>query len=310
MNSVSDPVWDSFSVGRARVTRVEEWRGTFLTPQLLFAGFAPEAYSATRGAIGRAYLDPATHAIEARLQSWIISMDGYNVLIDTGAGNDKDRPGLPVFGQLRTPFLERLAEAGFEPAAIDLVICTHLHVDHVGWNTVRVGSAWVPTFPRATYVFPEADADYWDPRNVDRFPPHVGAAVNQGFFEDSVQPILDAGRARIVSGSLEVGPGLKLEPAPGHTPGSMTITLDGGGDVAIFSGDIVHHPLQVLNPDWNSIFCEDGVQARRTRRRVLERAAATGARLVPAHFAGEHSVRVERVGGGFRPRFERSGPDL
>jgi len=305
MNSNADPEWDSFQVGRARVTRVEEWRGTFLTPQLLFAGFSPEAYAATRGAIGVDYLDPATDAIEARLQSWVISVDGCNVMIDTGAGNDKERPGLPVFGRLKTPFMERLAAAGFAPEDIDLVICTHLHVDHVGWNTKLVGREWLPTFPRATYVFPEADAEYWDPRNADRFPPHVGAVVNEGFFEDSVRPILDAGRARIVSGQVEAGPGLKLEPAPGHTPGSMTITLDGGGDVAIFSGDIVHHPLQVLNPEWNSIFCEDAGLARQSRRRVLERAAASGARLVPAHFAGEHSVRVERDGAGFRPRFER-----
>jgi glyoxylase-like metal-dependent hydrolase (beta-lactamase superfamily II) len=300
----ADPQWDSFNVGRARVTRVEEWRGTFLTPQLLFAGFSAETYARTRAAIGAEYLDPVTDAIEARLQSWIVSVDGCNAMIDTGAGNDKERPGLPVFGRLKTPFLERLAAAGFAPADIDLVICTHLHVDHVGWNTTLVGSEWLPTFPRATYVFPQADAEYWDPRNAGRFPPHVGAAVNEGFFDDSVRPIVDAGRAQIVSGSVEVGPGLKLEPAPGHTPGSMTITLDGGGDVAIFSGDIVHHPLQVLNPDWNSIFCEDADEARRSRRRVLEQAAARGARLVPAHFAGEHSVRVERDGAGFRPRFE------
>jgi glyoxylase-like metal-dependent hydrolase (beta-lactamase superfamily II) len=254
--------------------------------------------------VGRAYLDPATDAIEARLQSWVIELDGVTVLIDTGAGNDKERPGLPVFGQLRTPFLERLAAAGFTPEAIDLVICTHLHVDHVGWNTRLVDGEWRPTFPRATYVFPEADAEYWDPRNAGRYPPHVGAAVNAGFFEDSVRPILDAGRARLVGAAAEVGPGLQLAAAPGHTPGSQTITLESGGEVAIFCGDIVHHPLQILNPDWNSIFCEDPPLARATRRRVLERAAAHSARLVPAHFAGQHTVRVERSGDGFRPRFD------
>ena len=303
MNSLADPKFDCFTVGRARVTRVEEWRGTFLTPAILFAGFSPDAYAATRHSIGRAYLDPTTDAIEARLQSWVIELDGQTVLIDTGAGNDKERPGLPVFGNLQTPFLERLAAAGFQPEDFDLVICTHLHVDHVGWNTRLVGSDWLPTFPNATYVFPEADAEYWDPRNAHRYPEHVGAAVNAGFFEDSVRPILDAGRARLVSGPEVVGPGLQLDPAPGHTPGSTTITLESDGHVAIFCGDILHHPLQILNPEWNSIFCEDAVLARASRRAVLERAADRGARLIPAHFAGDHTVRVERVGDRFQPRF-------
>ena len=307
MQTQADPDIDTFSVGRARVTRVEEWRGTFLTPQILFAGFDAVAYAATRGAIGEQYLDPATDAINARLQSWVVEHEGQTVLIDTGAGNDKERPGLPVFGQLQTPFLERLATAGFGVEDIDLVICTHLHVDHVGWNTRLLQGKWLPTFPRAGYVFPAADAIYWDPRNADRYPPHVGAAVNAGFFEDSVQPILDAGRAHLVEGAVEVGPGLRLDPAPGHTPGSTTITLSSGGETAIFCGDVVHHPLQILNPDWNSIFCEDAEQARTSRRRVLARAADSGARLVPAHFAGEHTVRVERTASGFRPRFAVQG---
>ena len=303
MPSSMDPEIDRFQVGRARVTRIEEWRGTFLTPQLLFAGFTPEAYADTRESIGSPYLDLATDAIRARLQSWIIEHEGQTVLIDTGAGNDKSRPGLPIFGGLKTPFLERMASAGFGVESIDLVICTHLHVDHVGWNTRLVDGEWRPTFPRASYVFPAADAVYWDPRNVDRFPPHVGAVVNAGFFEDSVQPILDAGRARLVEGAAEVGPGLRLDPVPGHTPGSTAITLHSDGEAAIFCGDVVHHPLQVLNPGWNSIFCEDAAQARASRRRVLEMAAEQGAWLVPAHFAGDHRVRVQRSGTEFRPVF-------
>jgi glyoxylase-like metal-dependent hydrolase (beta-lactamase superfamily II) len=303
MLMIGDPEIDRFQVGQARVTRIEEWRGTFLTPQVLFAGFSADAYADTREAIGFPYLDLATDAIHARLQSWVIEHGGQTVLIDTGAGNDKERPGLPIFGGLKTPFLKRLASAGFAVEDIDLVICTHLHVDHVGWNTQLVGGEWRPTFPRAEYVFPVADAVYWDPRNVDRFPPHVGAAVNAGFFEDSVQPILDAGRARLVEGVVEVGPGLRLDPVPGHTPGSTAITLQSDGEAAIFCGDVVHHPLQILNPTWNSIFCEDAALARESRRKVLDMAADHDACLVPAHFAGEHRVRVQRVGGGFSPVF-------
>jgi len=201
--------------------------------------------------------------------------------------------------------MDRFIDAGFDPDRVDVVVCTHLHVDHVGWNTRRVEDRWVPTFANAEYVFPKVDADYWDPSNAGSLPSAIGAAVNAGFFEDSVRPIIDAGLERLVMGSAVVGPGLRLEPAPGHTPGSMTITLESGGERAMFCGDIVHHPLQILNPDWNSIFCEDGVGARASRQRTLALAAEREARLIPAHFAGEHSVRVRRDGPNFRPVWNR-----
>ena len=292
---------DHWALGKARVHRVEEWSGPFLTPQLLFAGFEPVAYAECKEAVPAAYLDAASDALQARLQSWVVEVDGQRVLIDTGAGNDKVRPGIPLFGGLQTPFLERLAVAGFAPEDIDLVVCTHLHVDHVGWNTQWVAGAWQPTFPRARYVFPLADAEYWDPRRSHLYPAKTGEAVNEGFFEDSVRPILEAGRAELVQGSVELLPGLRLDPAPGHTPGSTVITLESGGERAMFVGDVVHHPLQVWNPDWNSIFCEDPSQARATRRAVLERAADLAAVLVPAHFAGQHRTRVRRTAAGLRP---------
>jgi glyoxylase-like metal-dependent hydrolase (beta-lactamase superfamily II) len=292
---------DNWRLGRARVHRIEEWSGPFLTPQMLFAGFDAEAYAACKDAVPADYLDAASDALLARLQSWVVELDGARVLIDTGAGNDKVRPGIPLFGGLQTPFLERLAAAGFQPKDIDFVVCTHLHVDHVGWNTQLVHGAWQPTFPRARYIFPQADAEYWDPHRAHFYPEKVGEEVNAGFFEDSVRPILDAGLAELVTGSRELLPGLRLDPAPGHTPGSTVITLESAGERAMFVGDVVHHPLQVWNPDWNSIFCEDATQARTTRRAVLEQAAALEAVLVPAHFAGQHRTRVRRTANGLRP---------
>jgi glyoxylase-like metal-dependent hydrolase (beta-lactamase superfamily II) len=294
-------VVDNWMLGRARVHRIEEWCGPFLTPHLLFAGFDADAYAACKAEVPPEYLDAASDALLARLQSWVIELDGVRVLIDTGAGNDKVRPGIPLFGGLQTPFLERLASAGFEAQDIDFVVCTHLHVDHVGWNTHWVDARWQPTFPRARYVFPQADAEYWDPHRADLYPQKIGAAVNEGFFDDSVRPILDAGLAELVAGPYELLPGLRLDPAPGHTPGSTVITLESAGEHALFVGDVVHHPLQVFNPDWNSIFCEDAAQARQTRRAVLERAADLEAVLVPAHFAGQHRTRVQRTATGLRP---------
>jgi glyoxylase-like metal-dependent hydrolase (beta-lactamase superfamily II) len=221
--------------------------------------------------------------------------------VDTGAGNDKVRPGIPLFGNLRTPFLERLSAAGFEPPDIDLVVCTHLHVDHVGWNTRLEAGRWIPTFPKARYVFPRADAEYWDPDNLAMFPHKVGEAVNAGFFLDSVRPILDLGLAQLVDGHVEIAPNVYLDPAPGHTPGSQTITVTSRGETAIFAGDIVHHPLQIMNPTWNSIFCEDAALARRSRAAMLARVVDQEAIMIPAHFAGEHAVRVGRTADGLRP---------
>ena len=295
----------TFAVGDLTVHRVIESEGPLFDPLTFFPTLTKDLLAENLSWLRPTYIDPVSGQLMLCIQSYVVRTKHHNILIDSCVGNYKERPNYPFWNRMESDRYElNLAATGLTVHDIDYVMCTHMHVDHVGWNTTLVGSEWLPTFPRATYVFPQADAEYWDPRNAGRFPPHVGAAVNEGFFDDSVRPIVDAGRAQIVSGSVEVGPGLKLEPAPGHTPGSMTITLDGGGDVAIFSGDIVHHPLQVLNPDWNSIFCEDADEARRSRRRVLEQAAARGARLVPAHFAGEHSVRVERDGAGFRPRFE------
>ncbi len=292
-------VMDSFSIGAMRVHRIEEWQGEFLTPELLFAGFDADRYAETRGAIAPAYLDQRTHAIQARIQSWVVEAGDRIILFDTGCGNHKQRPGIPVFDNLDTDFLARLAAAGFAPDDIDLVVCSHLHVDHVGWNTMDVDGDWVPSFANARYVFPAPDVEYWDPDNRHKFPDMVGEAVNQGFFEDSVRPILARGLADIVSGSVEIADGVRLDPTPGHTPGCQTMTLTSGGETAMFVGDVLHHPLQVLNPDWNSIFCEDAAQARAARRHVLARAADESAILVPAHFAGDHAVRIARNAAGF-----------
>jgi len=291
---------DKIQLGAAKIHRVEEWRGQFLTPQTLFVGFTPEDYAASKELVAAPYLDPLTDAIDARLQSWVVEIGGVRILVDTGAGNDKERPGIPLFGMMQTPFIARLGEAGFAVEDIDIVVCTHLHVDHVGWNTRLEAGEWIATFPRARYVFPLPDAEYWNPENRARYKPKVGEAVNEGFFMDSVKPILDRGLAQLVDGHVEIAPGVTLDPAPGHTPGSQTIRVTSRGETAIFAGDIVHHPLQIMNPTWNSIFCEDATLARRSRAALFERVVKEEAILIPAHFAGEHAVRVGRSATGLK----------
>tara|TARA_R110000868_G_scaffold38631_5_gene134967 strand:- start:2367 stop:3263 length:897 start_codon:yes stop_codon:yes gene_type:complete len=294
---------DHLSLGDVHIHRIEEWSGTFLSPQHLFTGFDDKDYQRVKDKVPATTLNVGNDEIYARLQSWVIEIGGKKILLDTGAGNDKERPGIPLFGNLATPFMTRLAAAGFRADDIDMVICTHLHVDHVGWNTKLVDGEWLPTFPNAQYVFSSADADYWNPDNRNKFPEKIGETVNEGFFNDSVAPILRRGMAQLVSGSVELMPGVHLDPAAGHTPGSMTIAVTGTKGRALFVGDIVHHPLQVFQPHWNSIFCEDQTRARATRRHVLTRVAEENAVMIPAHFAEDHVVRVKKSGDGFVPDF-------
>lgn len=288
----------AFTVGRHRVHRIEEWQGRFAPPQALFDGYEEDAFARERDGFTPAYFRDGM--IYGFLQSWLIEVGGKRVLFDTGAGNDKERPGIPIFGGLQSDFLDRLAAAGFVRESIDIVVCSHLHIDHVGWNTMRVEDRWIPTFPNARYVMPAVDREVWDPA-ADGFAALKGGGVNAGVFEDSVQPILDAGHAELVGDGHEILPGLVMRAAPGHTPGQMLLDMRDGGERALFTADILHHPMQVIRPDWNSVYCEAGEQARATRRAVLEDAAATGARIVPAHFGGSHSAFIARDGGGYRP---------
>lgn len=294
----------AFRIGEHSVFHVEEWQGGFAPPEGLFPEYEPEAFESIAGLFSPDYFRDGL--LYAFLQSWVIATDSGVVLVDTGAGNDKERPHIPVFGHLRTDFLGNLARAGFEPEAIDTVFCTHLHIDHVGWNTALRGRRWVPTFPNATYYFPRIDNNYWNPEG-EHYATMKGAAVNQNVYEDSVRPILEAGQAVLIDDGHEIAPGMIARAAPGHTPGQMVLDIESEGERALFTGDILHHPMQVFRPDWNSVYCEDRTQAAATRRAVLERACATGARIVPAHFGGVHTTYVERDGEGFRPRFPSDG---
>ncbi|MGW0225836.1 MBL fold metallo-hydrolase, partial [Streptomyces tendae] len=215
---------------------------------------------------------------------------------DTGVGNHKDRPYAPVWSRLDTDFLGNLARAGVRPEDVDIVINTHLHIDHVGWNTYLDGRTWMPTFPNATYLMPRADFDYWNPANEHK--PLLGRG-NQNVFEDSVAPVHQAGLAQLWEDSHQIDANLRLDLAPGHTPGSSVLTLDSGSDRAVFVGDMLHSPVQIHEPDSNSCFCEDPAAARATRRRVLSWAADNNALVVPAHLGGSGAAEVQRDGDRF-----------
>jgi glyoxylase-like metal-dependent hydrolase (beta-lactamase superfamily II) len=254
----------------AEITRVLEKSWPTRPPTTMFADL-PQRFWDDRPHLW----DPAGGRLVAESIVWVVRERGRTVLVDTGIGNDKERPGLPAFHRLRTDFPSAL---GIRPEQVDIVINTHLHADHVGWNTRWEDGEWVPTFPNATYLVPAADYEHF---------------ADDPVIADSVRPVVEAGQAVLWRDEHLVMDGLVLEATPGHTPGSSVLKLR---DEAVFVGDLLHNPAQILEPDTNSMFCLDAAEARRSRRRVLGWAADHNARVLPSHFDG---VAVARDGEKF-----------
>jgi glyoxylase-like metal-dependent hydrolase (beta-lactamase superfamily II) len=225
--------------------------------------------------------DPAQAAMQMFWHSYVLEANGKRFLIDTCCGNDKVRP-MEFFNRLDTPYLANLAAAGYRPEDIDYVLCTHLHHDHVGWNTKLENGKWVPTFPNAKYVFTSADYAYFS-----RYAGHD--AMQNPAFQDSILPIVEHGMAELVDTNHmiehEIGSEVRLEGVPGHTPGSCVIHAgDPKVSDAIFTGDLFHHPLEVINPNSHFAADEDSARGTESRRAFLSRVADTASTLFPAHF--------------------------
>lgn len=230
------------------------------------------------------------------MQTWALRSAGRTILVDTGVGNGRERPGAPHFHHLQGDFLDQLARAGIRPQDVDVVVNTHIHGDHVGWNTVDADGEWVPAFPHAQYLIPAADNAHYGPDNA------YGNGLRENdplIYEDSIAPIHRAGQALLWDGTHRIDEHLTLESAPGHTPGSSVLRLASGDDRAVFVGDLLHSPVQILQPACNSCFCLHPEQAAASRHRILERAATERELVVPAHFGGPGAVQVRRQGSGF-----------
>jgi glyoxylase-like metal-dependent hydrolase (beta-lactamase superfamily II) len=287
------------------VTRVLEWAGPIKTVTEILPDTTADEWEASRPLLAPDFWDPGTNAYLCHVQTWAIRAAGRTILVDTGVGNDRDRPQVPAFAGLRTGFLDRLAEAGVAPEDVDVVINTHIHYDHVGWNTRLADETFVPTFPNATYLVPQADYDYFHPANAHKVRAPETEDERKRFdgirlvFEDSIVPIEKAGQLRLWQRRHEIpGLPLTLEPAPGHTPGSSVVRLRAGNDAAVFVGDLVHSPMQFLNPGHRCSFDLDPARARASRREVLARAAADGAMIFPAHFPGHSAASIVPAGEG------------
>jgi glyoxylase-like metal-dependent hydrolase (beta-lactamase superfamily II) len=210
-------------------------------------------------------------------------------------GNHKTRPALSEFHLLKTRYIERLAEVGVTPGQIDYVLCTHLHADHVGWNTLLENGRWVPTFPNATYIFAKPE---YEAAKAEAAMPDLPPFLRQ-IFEESIFPIAEAGRAQFVDGVCEILDVLTLRPAPGHTPGHIRIEVQSSGERGVFAGDILHSPVQVPFWQWSSQVCWDRALAAVTRRSLLQFCSSENALLLPAHFEAPHVGRIREVAGTF-----------
>lgn len=289
-------------IGDVEVVKVLEWAGE-IAPARDIVPSPAELWADNARWLAPDHWNPGTGGYVGAVQTWVLRSEGRVVLVDTGVGNDRERPQIPLFDHLSTDFPDRLAAAGVRPEDVDVVVNTHIHYDHVGWNTRLRDGDWVPTFPNATYLIPRADATYFDPRNAHRRPAprterdRVRREGSLLVYADSVAPVL--GRAVLWEGSHRIDRNLTLEPAPGHTPGSSVLRLSSGTDRAVFVGDLLHSPVQIVAPEHSSCFCEDPAQAAATRRQVLERAADQRELVIPAHFGGSGAAEVRRDGSRF-----------
>ena len=264
-------------IGSVDVDRVLEWVGPIKTVDDMFPDTPGRLWT---DELAPHHWTPSTRSYRAAIQTWVLRSAG-RVILD----------------HLHTDYLHHLAEIGVQPPDVDIVINTHIHYDHVGWNTRLVGATWTPTFPNATYLVPAIDYDYFHPDNAQRMRPPRTEDEQARFdgiqlvFEDSIVPIHQAGQLETWRIGHRIDENLRVEPAPGHTPGSSVAWLEPGAG-AVVVGDLIHTPLQINRPGDACLFDIDADEARTSQQALLEAAARTGAAVFPAHFAGHGATTI------------------
>lgn len=287
------------AIGNATIEKVEEICGPGFKPARMFPKFDQDAFDAQKGWMVPEHVQEGSDRLIGSVHTWVVKTGRHTILIDTCLGNHKDRHN-PGWNKLNTPFLERLEACGCHPDSVDFVMCTHLHVDHVGWNTKLENGRWVPTFKNARYLFAKREYAHWETEHKTN-----GLETNGGSFDDSVLPIVEAGRAVMIESDHQPDPLLTIKDYPGHTPGSIAINLKDQGRQACFSGDIMHHPIQVYHPHWSSQFCWDQALSAVSRRKLLEDCVESNALLCPAHFPGANAGYVKPEGNSFKIEWDR-----
>ncbi len=276
-------------IGKVAVTKIVELEVTggsrFILPQATPEAVLPIEWLQPDFADERGRLKMSIHAL-------VVETPSRRIIVDTCLGNDKENRRIPTWNKLQTSFLADLAAVGYARETIDTVICTHLHVDHVGWNTMLVDGHWVPTFPHARYLMGRAEFEHWTTQHERE----DMAAV----LADSVAPVRDAGLVDLVETDHRICDEISLVPTLGHTPGHVSVRIASRGEEALITGDFMHHPCQIARPDWSSTADSDPDAAQRTRQLMLTRLSDNPILVIGTHFAGRTAGHVVRDGDAFR----------
>ena len=280
----------NWHIGDVAITRVVEFEAAL--PGGGAGSMVEKAYPDAVKEIGwlRPHFATDEGHIRVAVQALLIETPDMRIVVDTCVGNDKPR-GNPFFNMLQTGFLKDLEAAGWTRESVDAVICTHLHVDHVGWNTMLVDGKWVPTFPNARYLIGRREWEHWQQEGDDEGSPILA---------DSVQPIFDAGLADLIEETHRICPEVRVRPTPGHTPGHISVVIESKGESAVITGDLMHHPCQMARTDWRSGFDDDGDTAEKTRHAFLAEMADGPTLVIGTHFATPAGGHVKRDGDGYR----------
>ncbi len=286
-------------IGDIEWHRIVEHEGPEFEIGFLLPDATPEAIAPYREWLEPRFLEPGTQKLMMTTQSYVLRTKQHNILVDSCVGNDKERRFYPPWSGLSgTKYLDALAAVGLSVADIDFVMCTHLHADHVGWNTRLVDGRWVPTFPNARYVFAEKEFGFWSELNKK------GKKYSDGCIDDSVLPVVEAGQADIVANDFAFSDEIWFEHTPGHTPGHVSIRLKSADANAILSGDVVHTPIQVREPSWSAVGCSDRALSAATRKSFLDRYCETDVLVMTGHFPSPSVGHVCRHGATFDFRFD------
>ena len=272
--------WQIGDVKITRVVEIESLGGSrFILPDATRDACLPYGWMQPHFMDEHGNLLMSVHAL-------VVETGEHRILVDTCIGNDKDR-NVPNWSHLQTHFLQDLEAAGYAPDTIDTVLCTHLHVDHVGWNTMLVEGQWVPTFPNARYLFARTEWEHWD-ANEDE-------TVYGPVLVDSVRPVVEAGLVDLVEMDHRICPEVCLEPTPGHTPGHVSVHIRSGDAEALITGDCIHHPVQMTRPDWCSSADIDQAQGLQTRERLLQRYVDQDILIIGTHFATPSAGHIKHL---------------
>jgi len=282
--------------GSASVHRIIDLDPFALPLEFLFPGATLEALLPEARALAHTHIDFENGTVLLAVQSHLIRFAGKTILVDTCVGEHKERPTRPDWHRrAHTQYLANLKAAGCAADDIDFVMCTHLHADHVGWNTRLDSGRWVPTFANARYLMSQTEIDF-RAEEVAASP-----KVGHGNYQDSVLPVLQHDRVTTVAAEDEIVDGATIRALPGHAPGQVGLELAAGKDEhVLFCGDAIHSPVQIFHPHWSSAFCHNPLQAIHTRLGLIERAVTENLRLIPSHLRGG-SMRIRVHGSGFRP---------